>query len=227
MFVFRRHTSSTQMMQYYVKIPSLVRRFRRPTNIQITLESERRRRRISLGHYARRRQPEQVVFGCKSHRKSDGRQKRLHGDRPCQLPNYFHDVTIIIILYTRDDDDGDAWQTLSSRSIIRLRRYYGRSFFSVTRYSRQLFRYIIMMIIICKNLRADQCHSEICRLTRARRTQPQMASRSRESAPLTPLSDGRWRDGSEKTTSAAAHRLPQKVPSFQSLVQRSISVVLL
>jgi len=60
-------------------------------------------------------------FGCKSHRKSDGRQKRLKGDRPYQLPNYFDDVTILIILYTRQDDD--AWrQTLLRRSVIRLRR---------------------------------------------------------------------------------------------------------
>lgn len=45
-----------------VKRRSLVRRFRRPPNIQITRCERRHRRRISLGHYASR-QPEQVVFG--------------------------------------------------------------------------------------------------------------------------------------------------------------------
>lgn len=61
--VSARHTSEIDGAAYYVKRPSLVHRFRRPTNIQITLESERRRR-ISLGHYARQPRPEQVVLAA-------------------------------------------------------------------------------------------------------------------------------------------------------------------
>lgn len=61
-----------------LKRSSLVRRFRRPTNIQITLESERASDGgglVSDITGGRRRQPEQAAFGRKPRRKSDGRRE--------------------------------------------------------------------------------------------------------------------------------------------------------
>jgi len=55
----------------------------------------------------------------------------------------------------------------------------------------------------------------------------QIASRWRESAPLTPFPGGRWRDGSEKTTLVANHRLPPKSLLPRRLSCRSMTVVVI